>query len=214
MVEIDDKHLHVIKQVPVDYYQKGIRKNVFQRIWHNNKLKIVLRFIPGSPKTILDVGCASGWFISNISKKFPKSKCFGIDIYDKGIKFANKIYPKIEFKVADAHKIPYKKNTFDLVICTEVLEHLDSPKSAILEIKRVLKKDGLAIIELDSGNLLFSIVWYIWRKFWGKVWNGSHLHSFNVAKLEQMILSCGFKILKRQRFNFGMAMVFLIKNEN
>jgi len=211
---MNDKHLHVIEQVPVDYYQKGIERNIFQRIWHTNKLKVVIRFIHGSPKTILDVGCASGWFISKISKKFPKAKCYGIDIYDKGIKYALKTYPKIEFKVADAHKIPYRKNTFDLVICTEVLEHLDSPKSAILEIKRVLKKGGLAVIELDSGNLIFSIVWHVWIKFVGKVWNDSHLHSFNIKKLEKMILSCGFKIMDRQKFNFGMAMVFLIRKNN
>jgi len=47
----------------------------------------------------------------------------------------------------------------------------------------------------------------------GKVWNDSHLHSFNIKKLEKMIKSCGFKILKKEKFNFGMAMVFLIKNE-
>jgi len=208
-----DKHNHVIEQVPVDYYQKGIEGNIFQRIWHNNKLKIVLRFIPGSPKTILDIGCASGWFISKISKKFPKAKCYGVDIYDKGIRYAKKIYPKIEFKVADAHKIPYKENTFDLVICTEVLEHVDSPKSAMFEIKRVLKEEGLAVIELDSGNLLFSLVWYIWRKFWGKVWKDSHLRSFNIKKMEKMIISCGFSILRKEKFNFGMAMVFLISNK-
>jgi len=211
---MNDKHLHVIEQVPVDYYQKGIKKNILQRFWHINKLKIVIRFIPSSPKTILDVGCASGWFISKISKKFPKAQCYGIDIYDKGIRYAKSIYPKIEFKVADAHKIPYKKNIFDLVTCTEVLEHLDNPKMAILEIKRVLKKDGLAVIELDSGNLIFSIVWHVWRKFGGKVWNDSHLHSFNIKKLEKIIQACGFKIMDRQKFNFGMAMVFLIRKNN
>ena len=208
-----NKHRHVIEQVPVDYYQKGIEKNVFQRIWHNNKLKIVIKFIPETPKSILDVGCASGWFISKISREFPQAKCYGIDIYDKGVKYANKIYPKIEFRVADAHKIPYRKNTFDLVMCTEVLEHLDSPQIAILEIKRVLKKGGLSIIELDSGNLLFSLVWYIWRKLWGKVWNDSHLHSFNIKKMEKMIISCGFSILRKEKFNFGMAIVFLISNK-
>ena len=210
---MNDKHFHIIEQVPVDYYQKGIERNIFQRIWHVNKLNVVIRFISGKSKTILDVGCASGWFISRISNKFPKAKCYGIDIYDRGIKYAKKTYPKIEFMVADAHKIPYKKNTFDLVVCTEVLEHLDDPKSAILEIKRVLKKGGMSVIELDSGNILFSIAWYLWRKFGGKVWNDSHLHSFNIKKLEKMIKSCGFKILKKEKFNFGMAMVFLIKNE-
>ena len=118
---MNQKHHHIIEQVPVDYYQKGIKGNIFQKAWHSNKLEKVLEFIPGTPETILDVGCASGWFISKISKKFPKAKCYGIDIYDKGIKYAKKIYPKIEFKAADAHKIAYVKNTFDLVICTEVL---------------------------------------------------------------------------------------------
>lgn len=211
---MNKKHHHIIEQVPVDYYQKGIEGNIFQRAWHTNKLKIVLRFIRGSPRTILDVGCASGWFISKISNEFPKAKCFGIDIYDKGIKYAKKVYPKIEFKVADAHNIPYEKNSFDLVVSTEVLEHLDDPKSAILEIKRVLKKGGTAVIELDSGNMLFSIMWYIWRKFGGKVWNDSHLHSFNIKKLEKMIISCDLKILRKQKFNLGMAMIFLLsKNE-
>ena len=88
---MNDKHHHIIEQVPVDYYQKGIEGNIFQRIWHNNKLKIVLRFIPGTPETILDIGCASGWFISKVSRKFPKAKCFGVDIYDKGVKYAKKI---------------------------------------------------------------------------------------------------------------------------
>lgn len=205
------KNHHIIEQVPVDYYQKGIATNVFQKVWHNNKLKKVLDLIQNSPKKILDVGCASGWFLSRIAEEFPKAKCYGIDVYDKGVRYAKKIYPKIEFKVADAHKIPYKNNIFDLVICTEVLEHLDNPKSAILEIKRVLKKDGLAVIELDSGNLLFSIVWYLWRKFAGKVWKDSHLHSFNIEKLEKMIQSCDLKILRKQKFNIGMAMIFLLK---
>lgn len=208
---MNDNHNHVIEQVPVDYYQKGIERNIFQRIWHSNKLKVVLRFIPGLPKTILDVGCASGWFISKVSSKFPNAKCYGIDIYNKGIKYANKIYPKIEFRIADAHKIPYASNAFDLVVCTEVLEHVTDPKSVLQEIKRVLKNKGNAIIELDSGNLLFSIVWYVWRRFGGKVWNDSHLHSFNVKKLEKMIKSCDLKILRKQKFNLGMAMVFLLK---
>lgn len=210
---MNKSHHHVIEQVPVDYYQRGINNNFFQRYWHKNKLNKVLNLIDFKPESILDVGCASGWFLFQLSKEFPSARCYGIDIYDKGIKYAKKIYPKIEFEVADAHKLPYQKTTFDLVVCTEVLEHLDDPKLAILEIKRVLKKGGFGIIELDSGNLLFSVVWYIWRKLWGRVWNDSHLHSFNIEMLEKMILSCGLDILRKKRFNLGMAMVFLIQKK-
>lgn len=204
-------HKHIIEQVPTNYYQEGIKKNFFQRLWHVNKLNEALDFIKNEKKErILDVGCASGWFISEISKRYPKSSCFGIDIYEKGIKEGKKYYPKIKFQVSDAHKIPYKNESFNIITCTEVLEHVDDPKTVLLEIRRVLKKDGFAIIELDSGSLLFSLIWYIWIKTKGKIWNESHLHSFNVKKLEKLIISCNFKIQGRKKFNFGMAMMFKI----
>lgn len=204
-------HKDIIERVPVNYYQEGIENNVLQELWHTNKFKAILGLISGSPQKILDVGCASGWFLSRLSKAFPKAECFGIDIYDKAIAYGKKLYPHITFRIADAHAIPFKDETFDLAICTEVLEHVNDPKSALLEIKRVLKKGGFAIIELDSGSILFSIVWFLWRRFRGGVWTHAHLHSFTVKKLEKMILSCGFRIIKKKKFNADMAMVFLIQ---
>lgn len=203
-------HKHIIEQVPTDYYQKGVESNILQRIWHTNKLHVITDLIPVTPRKVLDVGCASGWFLSRFSKVFPQANCFGVDIYDEAVEYAKKRYSHITFKIADAHKIPFKEESFDLVVCTEVLEHVDDPKSVVLEIKRVLKKDGFAIIELDSGSLLFSVVWFLWKKFKGGVWNHAHLHSFTVKKLEEMIISCGFKVVKEKKFNADMAMAFLI----
>lgn len=209
------KHNHIIEQVPPDYYQTGVKKNMLQRIWHINKLIEVLKETKNfkTLSNVLDVGCASGWFVSEISKRYPEANYYGIDIYDKGIKYANKMYPHIKFSLADAHQIPYKNNLFDLVICTEVLEHVDDPKAVLLEIKRVLKKGGKAIIELDSGSPLFSIVWFLWRKSKGSVWDEAHVHSFNSKKLEKMSLDCGFKILKKRKFNLGMAMIFTLEKK-
>lgn len=205
-------HRYIIEQVPPNYYQKGIRENLLQRLWHINKLNEVLKACRTQSRVnnILDVGCASGWLISQIAHRYPKASCSGIDIYDKAIKYAKRKYPHIEFKVADAHKLPFKSNAFDLVVCTEVLEHVDDPRSVLFEIKRVLKNKGTAVIELDSGSLLFSIVWYLWRKSKGRIWNESHAHSFNIRKLEKMILSCDFKIIKKEKFNLGMAMIFTV----
>lgn len=204
-------HSVIIEQVPLDYYQKGTKNNILQRIWHTNKLRAVLELIPQESSKILDVGCASGWFISQVSQEFPTASCFGIDIYDKAVRYATKLYPHIMFNVADAHSLPFKSNSFDVVICTEVLEHVDDPKRILIEIRRILRKSGTAIIELDSGSTLFSIAWYLWRKWNGKVWNESHLHSFNPNKLEKIILSSELKIEKKEKFNLGMAMIFLLR---
>lgn len=206
----EHSHTDIIEQVPTNYYQWGVEHNVLQRLWHVNKLNAILGLIQSSPNKILDVGCASGWFLSRVAKTFPKAQCYGIDIYDKAVEYGKKLYPSISFQKADAHNMPFKASTFDLVICTEVLEHVNDPKSALLEIKRVLKKDGFAIIELDSGSILFSISWFLWQKFRGGVWTHAHIHAFTVKKLDRIINSCGFKILHKKKFNLGMAMAFLI----
>ncbi len=203
-----NNHSHIIEQVPLDYYQKGVRNNALQRAWHTRKLDVVISSVRKYPKTVLDVGCASGWFLSRVHKQFPKSKCVGVDIYKDAILYGKKKYPRINFRVSDAHTLPFKANSFDLVICTEVLEHVEDPLLVLKEIKRVLKIDGQVIIELDSGSVLFSVVWFLWGLSQGRVWNHSHLHSFNVQKLERMLKKCGFTIESKKRFNLGMAMVF------
>lgn len=204
----DFSHSHVIEQVPPDYYQKGVKKNFLQKKWHTGKLNAVISEITVSPKKILDVGCASGWFLSQLQNEYKNAECYGVDIYDQGIAYGKKKYPKMKFTVSDAHKLPYSAGTFDLVVCTEVLEHVDDPVKVLTEIKRVLKKDGKAIIELDSGSILFSTVWFLWKLSKGGVWNHAHLHSFNVQKLERMLKKVGFKIDSKRRFNYGMAMIF------
>lgn len=209
-------HHHVIEQVPPDYYQRGVANNPLQRFWHTHKLQEVLRCIPYTSNqtiTILDVGCASGWFLSKVQEIFPHGSCYGIDIYDKAITFGKRLYPRLKLRVADAQRIPYKAGFFNVIVCTEVLEHVDDPKQVLIEIKRVLKKNGIAVIELDSGSVLFSLVWYVWRKINGKVWNDAHLHSFTVKKLEKSVNESGFEIIAKKTFNFGMAMIFAIKKK-
>jgi len=69
-----------------------------------------------------------------------------------------KRYKELKLIRADAHNLPFKNNSFDLVICTEVLEHVVNPEKVLGEIKRVLTNDGIAIVEMDSGNFIFKIV--------------------------------------------------------
>jgi SAM-dependent methyltransferase len=47
---------------------------------------------------------------------------------------------------ADIHNLPYEDGTFDFVLCSHVLEHVDDPVRATAEIKRVLKPDSIAML--------------------------------------------------------------------
>lgn len=199
-------------QVPPDYYQKGVATNFFQKLWHHNKLLIVCSLIAKSkPRKILDVGCASGWFLSQIKQSFPEIECYGVDPYTQAINYGLKLYPAMHLTIADGHKLPFPNDFFDLVICAEVLEHVVNPNLVITEIKRVMEKNGKAVIEMDSGSFLFKLIWRFWNLFVGRVWKKAHLHLFDCNKLENLIIRSGFQIVTKKTFNFGMAVVFEVK---
>lgn len=201
-------------QVPPDYYQKGVKKNILQKFWHKNKLNNVIGSIKlkhQNPKNILDVGSASGWFLKELKKTFINSECVGIDAYKKAIDYGKKTYANIELLNADAHRIPFRNNTFEVIVCCEVLEHVENPETVIKEMKRVLKNDGSLIIEIDTGNWLFKLVWYFWTNLRKGVWRDSHVHSFSVNKLKSLFAKNGLKIKKVKIFNFSMAVVFVLE---
>lgn len=199
-------------KVPEDYYQKGTKKNILQNIWHGKKINLAKKLIKDKEfKNCLDVGCASGYMISEVAKFFPEAQYHGIDVYDKAIKYAKKAYPNIRFQVASADKLPFKDNTFDLVLFYETIEHVVDPLKSLQEIKRVLAKDGRLILTMDSGSFLFRIVWFFWeRSKTGQVWQGAHLHPFTHVELERIIKKAGFKIKKKIFSHAGMEVTFLL----
>ena len=60
---------------------------------------------------------------------------------------ADLISPWADIKM-DVHEIPYHENSFDVVICNHVLEHVINDKKAMQELYRVLKKDGIGIFQV------------------------------------------------------------------
>lgn len=202
-------------KVPVDYYQKGIRSNIFQAIWHNHKISNAKKIMSGLKfKNCLDVGCASGYMISQIAKTFPNKNFWGIDSFDKAILYAKKRYTNINFKVAMAEKLPFKNGSFDLVIFYETIEHLPNPAVALKEIRRVLKPGGTVILAMDSGNIFFRMIWFLWEKTRGSVWDGAHLNPFHHEELESLIRKSEFKIEKKGFTHLGLEVVFILSKDS
>ena len=100
-------------------------------------------------KRILDVGCGVGRTTCFIAKKY-NCKVIGIDTSVALIKLAKerakreKLEKVVEFRVADAYKIPFKKEFFDVVISENVLSFLQDKKKALKEFVRVTKNGGYA----------------------------------------------------------------------
>ncbi len=206
-----DYFYSIWSQVPVDYYQVGIRNNFFQKIWHTRKIFLAKQIIKKLQfSSCLDVGCASGYMVAQVAKEFPNAKYFGVDIYDKAIEYAKTKYPNIKFKIASSEKLPFKNETFDLILFYETIEHVRNPKNTLKEIQRVLKKNGTLILTMDSGSFLFRVIWWIWENTTGKVWRGAHLHPFTHKGLEKLIVYSKYKIKRKFFSHLGMEVTFVL----
>jgi SAM-dependent methyltransferase len=102
-----------------------------------------LKFDDRKRKIILDVGCGTGWLMELIAKNLDNCIVYGIDISFNALK-ENPFKGRIA--VADAQDMPLKDRSVDIVICSDVLEHLNDMKRALREIYRVLKPDGKLLI--------------------------------------------------------------------
>lgn len=108
-------------------------------------------------KKVLDVGCWTGRYAS-FANMYAK-KVFGIDPSPEAITYAKKNIPKASFFVGTVESLPFKDRFFDVVVFLAVIEHI--PKGtelqALIEINRVLKKDGYLILDTANSNI-FSIL--------------------------------------------------------
>lgn len=86
-------------------------------------------------KRIIDIGCGEGFIVNNLNRP----DITGVDISKKALSIAKQKNPGCNFCTGSIYDLSFKKNSFDLVIATEVLEHLENPDRALKEIKRISK---------------------------------------------------------------------------
>lgn len=122
------------------------------------------------PRKILDVGCGRGFYVQTVSLYDFPQEIHGVDINGNYLEQARKICldKRVKIRQGDIYHLPYPDNFFDLVICSEILEHLSNDKEALLEVKRVLKPRGTLLITVPNTHFPFlwdPLNWLLMRVF-------------------------------------------------
>lgn len=171
--------VNILQNLPVDFGQG--------RLKHKTKAKLIaFQHLPqpNHGATILDLGCGDGYW----SEKFKKlgynvSAVDGETVYPN----INADYQYKEMMLCDANKkLPFPDSSFDVVWCSEVIEHLSNYKFTITEIMRVLKPGGRYI--LTTPNSFFWLHYLL--KIFGlsnNDWqNEGHVNFFHIGDIKRI----------------------------
>lgn len=122
-------------------YRKNMK--IFKKLGFWEESAEAARYIPSNRGwTVLDLGCGNGKSTANIVGK----NVFGVDLSVKQLAIAREKFPERQFLVADATKLPFKSNVFDLIVMINVLHHLgNKPRRCLKECYRVLKRGGILL---------------------------------------------------------------------
>ncbi|KAE8442948.1 hypothetical protein EG329_002486 [Mollisiaceae sp. DMI_Dod_QoI] len=127
---------------------------------------------------ILDIGCGPGTITVDLATLVPQGRVTGLERTGEVLNQARahakeKNVTNIDFVEGDANALDYPDGSFDVVMCHQVLQHVQDPVGILREMRRVAKLGGIiAVRESDYG----SFVWYPdvegmeeWRSLYLKV---------------------------------------------
>lgn len=104
---------------------------------------------------LLDIGVGDAVYESLIpSYLFEKLEVYGVDISKEQLKRAGKYLKVSKVVNLDSQKLPFKDNFFDIVLVSEVLEHIFYPDRVLAEAERVLAKNGHFILTFPNSGAL------------------------------------------------------------
>jgi ubiquinone/menaquinone biosynthesis C-methylase UbiE len=196
-----------------------IRKGSLARIRLRSLLEILSKL---RGETVLDVGCAVGVFTLSMAEN--RSFCVGLDFVKVSLMrlrraAARKTRTNIDVILSDAHYLPIRNKSFDIVLCSEVLEHVLKPEKVLDELKRVsnlyvvisvpcvefIKKKRYVPCENEKME---SHISHLLRET-----KTIHIHTFTINDIFIMIKDSGLKpcIFRRVLFTVpGLALVLAL----
>lgn len=114
---------------------------------------------------VLDIGCGGGLSCEFLAKQ--GANVSGIDLSLNSIKTAQEHAKqsnlKIDYQCGVAEHLPYEDNTFDIVVCFDVLEHVEDWQKVIGEIYRILNKNGIFLFDTINKTFKskFIMIWLL-----------------------------------------------------
>ena len=149
--------------------------------------------------TILEIGCSSGYMLQKIQQSIPHATLIGSDVVYKPLLELSKRLP-IPLLRFDILQCPLPDNCIDAIILLNVLEHIEDDTSALRQICRILKPNGVLILEVPAGPHLYDAHDKICM----------HFRRYKLSNLCQLITQQGFMLVNRSHLGTFIYPAFFL----
>jgi len=166
---------------------RGLRRFVRDRLGLAPKVPWLFRRIKNlsAGARVLDVGCGRGGFLQLMERENPAIDSYGLDIGTPAERLSNGLFVR-----GSATALPFADNTFDVVTCTHVIEHIQDALSCVQELVRVCRPGGVIYIEAPSPRAA-SVP--IFNNFWD---DPTHIRPYSRQSLGRMFELVGADVLR------------------
>lgn len=127
----------------------------------------------------------------------------GVDISESGIRVAREAFPMVRFVLGDVEKEllghVYPAESFDVIVSTEVVEHVYNPRLFVENAFRLLKPSGLFVVSTPYHGYLKNVLLALGGKMDGyftALWDGGHIKFWSLKTLSMLLTEKGFADLQ------------------
>ena len=153
---------------------------------------------------LLDVGCALGIFLHLARKR--RWKTYGVDISRYAASFAREVLGLNVFS-GELDEAQFPEKWFDVITLWDVVEHFPDPSRQLQEIRRILKDDGIILMNApNEEGWLRLLAWVIFRLSAGKIsypirklYHQFHFHYFTPQTLQRLLKENGFMMMQLEQ---------------
>lgn len=152
-------------------------------------------------KDVLDVGCGNGVLCNDLAED--GFNVVGVDADPRAIEIARDKYPKTQFELIDLDDAPENftatpDGRFDVVVSTEVIEHIYSPHKWASYCFDALRPDGTLIVTTPYHGYLKNLALSLadkWDRHHDPLWYGGHIKFWSKRTLSKLLTDAGFEVI-------------------
>ena len=157
------------KKSQKDYFSdvsfKRFQNRISNPFLHYKEIKlaqIIASKMPEHGKKILEIGCGEGSNYFFIKKWLSEIEFVGLDFSIEKITFFNNTHFDSKGVCGDAVNLPFKNSVFDLILCRDILHHINEERFQVLqEAFRVLKQKGVLVVFENRGNTMLNCLYQL-----------------------------------------------------